>query len=97
MLRARAVTITLALKESACVRVVGSAFLFCRIVINLKHPGGGSIMNLITNGRLITRDSEGKGYYEHGAVAYEGATIVEVGEESALRAPAPRSSTPRAA
>ena len=37
-------------------------------------------MNLITNGRLITRDSEGKGYYEHGAVAYEGATIVEFGE-----------------
>lgn len=46
-------------------------------------------MNLITNGRLITRDSEGKGYYEHGAVAYEGATIVEVGEESALRAKYP--------
>ena len=30
-------------------------------------------MVLVTNGRLITRDSEGKGYYEHGAVAYEGA------------------------
>ena len=42
-------------------------------------------MVLVTNGRLITRDSEGKGYYEHGAVAYEGAKIVEVGEESALR------------
>ena len=27
-----------------------------------------------------------KGYYEHGAVAYEGAKIVEVGEEAALRA-----------
>ena len=36
-------------------------------------------MTLVTNGRLITRDSEGKGYYEHGAVAYEGANIVEVG------------------
>ena len=43
-------------------------------------------MVLVTNGRLITRDSEGKGYYEHGAVAYEGAKIVEVGEEAALRA-----------
>lgn len=41
-------------------------------------------MTLVTNGRLITRDSEGKGYYEHGAVAYEGANIVEVGEEAAL-------------
>ena len=28
-------------------------------------------MNLVINGRLITRDTEGKGYYEHGAVAYE--------------------------
>ena len=43
-------------------------------------------MTLVTNGRLITRDSEGKGYYEHGAVAYEGANIIEVGEEAALRA-----------
>ena len=31
-----------------------------------------TIMYLLTNGRLITRDSEGKGYYEHGAVAFEG-------------------------
>lgn len=56
-------------------------------------------MVLVTNGRLITRDSEGKGYYEHGAVAYEGAKIVEVGEEAALRQnmPMPRSLTPRAA
>ena len=46
-------------------------------------------MTLLTNGRLITRDSEGKGYYEHGAVAYEGASIVEVGEEAALRAKYP--------
>ena len=43
-------------------------------------------MNLITNGRLITRDADGKGYYEHGAVAFEGTKIVEVGEEAALRA-----------
>ena len=45
-----------------------------------------TIMYLLTNGRLITRDSEGKGYYEHGAVAFEGTKIVEVGEETALRA-----------
>ena len=37
-------------------------------------------MNLVINGRLITRDTEGKGYYAHGAVAYEGSKIVEVGE-----------------
>ena len=43
-------------------------------------------MTLVTNGRLITRDSEDKGYYEHGAVAYEGTKIVELGEEAALRA-----------
>ena len=42
-------------------------------------------MTLITNGRLITRDSDAKGYYEHGAVAYEGTKIVEVGEEAALK------------
>ena len=47
-------------------------------------------MTLVTNGRLIARDSEGKGYYEHGAVAYEGANIVEVGEETALRAKYPQ-------
>ena len=47
-------------------------------------------MVLVTNGRLITRDSEGKGYYEHGAVAYEGTKIVEVGEEAALRAKYPQ-------
>lgn len=29
---------------------------------------------------------EGQGYYEHGAVAYEGTKIVEIGEEAALRA-----------
>ena len=31
-------------------------------------------MYLVTNGRLITRDTWGKGYYEHGAVAFEGST-----------------------
>lgn len=46
-------------------------------------------MTLVTNGRLITRDENAKGYYEHGAVAYEGTKIVEVGEESALKAKYP--------
>ena len=43
-------------------------------------------MKLVTNGRLITRDASGRGYYERGAVAYEGTKIVEVGEEKDLRA-----------
>ena len=43
-------------------------------------------MNLLTNGRVITRDEGGKGYYEKGAVAYEGTKIDEVGEEAALQA-----------
>ena len=47
-------------------------------------------MNLVINGRLITRDEGGKGYYEHGAVAYEGTTITEVGQESVLRAKYPQ-------
>ena len=47
-------------------------------------------MTLVTNGRLITRDPEGQGYYEHGAVAYEGTKIVEIGEEAALRAKYPQ-------
>ena len=47
-------------------------------------------MNLIVNGRLITRDAEGKGYYEKGAVAYDGGTIVEVGEEAVLRTKYPQ-------
>ena len=42
-------------------------------------------MYLLTNGRLITRDSTGKGYYEKGAVAFEGRSITEVGEEAVLR------------
>lgn len=47
-------------------------------------------MTLVTNGRLITRDSESCGYYEHGAVAYEGTKITEVGEETMLRAKYPQ-------
>ena len=46
-------------------------------------------MKLVTNGRLITRDSESRGYYEHGAVSYEGSKIAAVGEESILRAKYP--------
>jgi putative selenium metabolism protein SsnA len=46
-------------------------------------------MVLVTNGRLITRDTEGTGYYEHGAVAYEGTKIAAVGEEQVLRAQYP--------
>ena len=33
-------------------------------------------MYLVTNGRLITRDPDAKGYYEKGAVAFEGTKIV---------------------
>ncbi|MBQ7485233.1 MAG: putative aminohydrolase SsnA [Oscillospiraceae bacterium] len=43
-------------------------------------------MVLVTNGRLITRDSGAKGYYARGAVAYEGSAITAVGEERELRA-----------
>ena len=46
-------------------------------------------MKLVTNGRLITRDESAQGYFEHGAVAFEGTKIVEVGEEAALRAKYP--------
>ena len=46
-------------------------------------------MKLVTNGRLITRNADAQGYYEHGEVAFEGTKIVEVGEEAALRAKYP--------
>ena len=45
-------------------------------------------MQLLTNGRLITRDPA-KPYFEKGAVAFEGTKIAEVGEEAALRAKYP--------
>ena len=48
-------------------------------------------MKLVTNGRLITRNADAQGYYEHGAVAFEGTKIVEVGEEAAF----PSSATTR--
>ena len=47
-------------------------------------------MVLVTNGRLITRDPDARGYYEKGAVVYEGSKIVEVGEEAALTAKYPQ-------
>lgn len=47
-------------------------------------------MYLLTNGRLITRDPNAKGYYEKGGVVFEGTKIVEVGEEAALRAKYPQ-------
>ena len=45
-------------------------------------------MQIITNGRLITRDPAAP-YFEKGAVAYEGTKIVAVGEETKLRAQYP--------
>ena len=47
-------------------------------------------MYLLTNGRVITRDPNGKGYYETGAVAFEGTKIVEVGNEADLTAKYPQ-------
>ena len=45
-------------------------------------------MQIITNGRLITRDPAAP-YFEKGAVAFEGTKIVEVGSETAIRAKYP--------
>ena len=45
-------------------------------------------MQIITNGRLITRDPAAP-YFEKGAVVYEGTKIVAVGEEAKLRAQYP--------
>ena len=52
-------------------------------------------MYLLTNGRVITRDPNGKGYYEKGAVAFEGTKIVEVGNEADLTAKYPQEATAR--
>ncbi len=41
-------------------------------------------MYILTNGRLITRDAAHP-YFEKGAVAFDGPSIVAVGEETALR------------
>ena len=41
-------------------------------------------MYLLTNGKLITRDPDHP-YFEKGGVVFEGASIVEVGDEAALR------------
>ncbi|MGN0978827.1 MAG: putative aminohydrolase SsnA [Candidatus Avoscillospira sp.] len=48
-------------------------------------------MQLLVNGRLITRDPE-KPYFEKGAVAFEGTKIVEVGTEADLKAKYPDAS-----
>jgi hypothetical protein len=56
----------------------------------LQRIKGGCSMYLLTNGRVITRDPKGKGYYEKGAVAIEGTKILEVGEEAALTAKYPQ-------
>ena len=45
-------------------------------------------MQLLTNGRLITRDPDHP-YFEKGAVAFEGTKIVEVGSEADLAAKYP--------
>ena len=45
-------------------------------------------MQLLLNGRLITRDPQ-QPYFEKGAVAFEGTKIVAVGEEAALCAQYP--------
>ena len=47
-------------------------------------------MYILTNGKLITRDPAAKGYYEHGAVVFEGTKIVEVGDAAALAAKYPQ-------
>ena len=47
-------------------------------------------MYILTNGRLITRDPDARGYYEKGAVVYESSKIVEVGEEATLTAKYPQ-------
>ena len=47
-------------------------------------------MYILTNGRLITRDPDAKGYYEKGAVVFEGSKIVAVGGEAELTAQYPQ-------
>ena len=47
-------------------------------------------MKILTNGRLITRDPDGKGYFEHGAVVFDGRKIVAVGEAKALESKYPQ-------
>jgi len=45
-------------------------------------------MQIVTNGRLITRDPANP-YFEHGAVVFDGSKIVAAGEEAALKAQYP--------
>ncbi len=46
-------------------------------------------MNIVMNGRLITRDPA-QPYFERGAVVFDGPSILAVGEEAALKAKYPR-------
>ena len=83
VLRARAATITR--RRLSVSNPTGVWNIFCYPSREKEELS----MKLVTNGRLITRDSENRGYYEHGAVAYEGSKIAAVGEESILRAKYP--------
>ncbi len=46
-------------------------------------------MILLANGKLITRDAQGTGYYENGGVVTEGSKIVAVGTTAELKAAYP--------
>lgn len=47
-------------------------------------------MILLANGKVITRDSDGKGYYADGGVVTDGGKIVEVGTTADLKAKYPQ-------
>ena len=47
-------------------------------------------MILLANGRLITRDPDGVGYFADGGVVTDGGTIVEVGTTADLKAKYPQ-------
>ena len=47
-------------------------------------------MILLANGRVITRDPDGVGYFKDGGVVTDGGKIVEVGETSQLKAKYPQ-------
>ena len=47
-------------------------------------------MILLANGRVITRDSDGAGYFKDGGVVTDGGKIVEVGTTAELRAKYPQ-------
>ena len=47
-------------------------------------------MILLANGKLITRDADGAGYYPDGGVVIDGEKIAAVGETAALKAQYPQ-------